>query len=65
MDADPPSHRLVEEAWRDIQANARVRAELLDAAYAEPRLRELFPWTGMGELHFSRSTDQWWTWDIP
>ncbi|WTI42424.1 DUF6193 family natural product biosynthesis protein [Streptomyces sp. NBC_00589] len=22
------------------------------AAYAEPSLRQLFPWTGMGELHF-------------
>ncbi|MFK4222099.1 DUF6193 family natural product biosynthesis protein [Streptomyces sp. NPDC019890] len=27
-----------------------VRAELLKAAYAEPRLRQLFPWTGMGAL---------------
>ncbi|TDC69063.1 hypothetical protein E1200_09815 [Actinomadura sp. GC306] len=35
------------------------------AAYAEPRLRRLFPWTGMGELHFSRCTEKRWTWDIP
>ncbi|MBT2506546.1 hypothetical protein J7I98_11690 [Streptomyces sp. ISL-98] len=38
---------------------------MLEAAYAEPRLRQLFPWTGMGELHFSRCTEQRWTWDIP
>ncbi|MFC3987671.1 DUF6193 family natural product biosynthesis protein [Actinoplanes siamensis] len=35
------------------------------AAYAEPRLRCLFPWTGMGELHFSRCTEWPWGWDIP
>ncbi|WP_352231760.1 DUF6193 family natural product biosynthesis protein [Microtetraspora sp. NBRC 16547] len=37
----------------------------MEAAYAEPRLRQLLPWTGMGELHFSRCTDPRWTWDIP
>ncbi|MHB9756471.1 DUF6193 family natural product biosynthesis protein [Streptomyces sp. BYX5S] len=26
---------------------------------------QLFPWTGMGELHFSRCTEKRWTWDIP
>ncbi|MGW2511316.1 DUF6193 family natural product biosynthesis protein [Streptomyces scopuliridis] len=29
------------------------RAELLEAAHREPRPRQLFPWTGMAELHFS------------
>ncbi|AUH44632.1 hypothetical protein CXR04_00055 [Streptomyces sp. CMB-StM0423] len=38
---------------------------MLDVAYAEPCLRQLFPWTGMGELHFSRCTEPRWTWDIP
>jgi hypothetical protein len=38
---------------------------LFEAAYAEPRLRQLFPWTGMGELHFSRCTEWPWTWDVP
>ena len=31
--------------------------EMVRAAYAEPRLRQLFPWTGMWELHFSRCTE--------
>ncbi len=48
-----------------MRADGRVRPELLEAAYAEPRLRQLFPWTGMGELHFSRCTEPRWTWDIP
>ncbi|MEU8672718.1 DUF6193 family natural product biosynthesis protein [Streptomyces anulatus] len=60
-----PSSDKVEAGWRAVRADGRVRPELLDLAYAEPRLRQLFPWTGMGELHFSRCTDQRWTWDIP
>jgi hypothetical protein len=65
MSADPSGHDLVEQGWQDVRADGRVRIELIDAAYAEPRLRELFPWTGMGELHFSRRTGKRWTWDIP
>lgn len=65
MDTTPPSHGLVEAGWQKVHADGRVRPELLEAAYAEPRLRQLFPWTGMGELHFSRCTGQRWTWDIP
>ncbi|MFE5162987.1 DUF6193 family natural product biosynthesis protein [Streptomyces sp. NPDC056697] len=65
MDTTPPSHTLVEAGWQKVRADGRVRPELLEAAYAEPRLRQLFPWTGMGELHFSRCTEQRWTWDIP
>ncbi|MEU7884453.1 DUF6193 family natural product biosynthesis protein [Microbispora bryophytorum] len=56
---------IVEAAWQKVRADGRVRPELLNAAYAEPRLRQLFPWTGMGELHFSRCTSPRWTWDIP
>lgn len=55
----------VAEGWRRVRDDGRVRAELLEAAAAEPRLRELFAWTGMGELHFSRCTEGRWTWDIP
>jgi hypothetical protein len=55
----------VEAGWQTVRDDGRVRTELLEAAYAEPRLRQLFPWTGMGELHFSRCTGQRWTWDIP
>ncbi|MFI0508225.1 DUF6193 family natural product biosynthesis protein [Streptomyces sp. WSLK1-4] len=28
-------------------------AELVLVAHAEPLLRQLYPWTGMWELHFS------------
>lgn len=55
----------VEEGWRDVRDDGRVRPELLEGAYAEPRLRVLFPWTGMSELHFSRCTEKRWTWDLP
>ncbi|MET7912016.1 DUF6193 family natural product biosynthesis protein [Streptomyces avermitilis] len=65
MDNTPPSHTLVEAGWQKVHADGRVRPELLEAAYAEPRLRQLFPWTGMGELHFSRCTEWPWAWDIP
>jgi hypothetical protein len=40
-------------------------AELVRAAHAEPALRRLFPWTGMWELHLSRTTDLDDTWDVP
>jgi hypothetical protein len=36
-----------------IRANGRPHEELLEQAHAHPRLRQLFPWTGMGRLHFS------------
>ncbi|GLX51133.1 hypothetical protein Shyhy01_40830 [Streptomyces hygroscopicus subsp. hygroscopicus] len=65
MDATPSGRALVEAGWQRVRDDGRVRPELLEAAYAEPRLRRLFPWTGMGELHFSRCTEWRWTWDIP
>ncbi|MEV0375959.1 DUF6193 family natural product biosynthesis protein [Streptomyces sp. NPDC050636] len=65
MDTTPPGHALVEAGWQRVRIDGRVRPELLEAAYAEPRLRQLFPWTGMGELHFSRCTEFPCTWDIP
>jgi hypothetical protein len=54
-----------EAGWQAVRDDGRVRPELVALAYAEPRLRQLFPWTGMGELHFSRCTGSPWTWDIP
>ncbi|MDR3081113.1 MAG: DUF6193 family natural product biosynthesis protein, partial [Streptomyces sp.] len=54
-----------EAAWRELIGSDRVSTELVAAAYAEPRLRQLFPWVGMWELHFSRCTEQRWTWDVP
>ncbi|WP_372344358.1 DUF6193 family natural product biosynthesis protein [Streptomyces sp. KL116D] len=59
------SNPIVEAGWQKVRDDGRVHTELLEAAYAEPRLRQLFPWTGMGELHFSRCTEKGWTWDIP
>jgi len=40
-------------------------AELVRVAHAEPLLRQLYPWTGMWQLHFSRCTEIRHTWDIP
>lgn len=55
----------VEAGWQAVREDERVCADLLRATHAEPRLRRLFPWTGMGELHFSRCTEWPWGWDIP
>lgn len=65
MTTSPSSADLVEAGWQDVRTDERLLPELVEAAYAEPRLRQLFPWTGMGELHFSRCTNPRWTWDIP
>ncbi|GAA0488667.1 hypothetical protein GCM10009544_57250 [Streptomyces stramineus] len=65
VDPNQPGEAVTEAGWAEIRADGRVRTELLDAAYVEPRLRQLFPWAGMGELHFSRCTGFRWTWDIP
>ncbi|MER6675157.1 DUF6193 family natural product biosynthesis protein [Streptomyces sp. NPDC000983] len=55
----------VEAKWRTLLAAPYVDTALVRAAHAEPRLRQLFPWSGHGELHFSRRIDDPWTWDIP
>ncbi|MEV6425728.1 DUF6193 family natural product biosynthesis protein [Streptomyces sp. NPDC051662] len=65
MNSDSSDNASVETGWQAVRNDGRVRTELLEAAYAEPCLRQLFPWTGMGELHFSRCTAWRWTWDIP
>ncbi|WP_308293470.1 DUF6193 family natural product biosynthesis protein [Streptomyces sp. RM72] len=65
MTMNPSSEHRVGAGWRAVRADGRVRPELLDLAYADPSLRQLFPWTGMGELHFSRCTEQRWTWETP
>ena len=56
---------LVEAGGRKARADGRMREEFLEIAYAHSRLRGLFPWTGMGELHFSRCAEQLLTWGIP
>ncbi|WP_219825593.1 DUF6193 family natural product biosynthesis protein [Nonomuraea typhae] len=65
MTTRPPSADLVEAGWQEVREDGRLPPDLVETAYAEPRLRQLFPWTGMMELHFSRCTDPRWTWDIP
>jgi hypothetical protein len=65
MTASEAYGAVTEAAWQKHLASDRVNPELVAAAYAEPRLRRLFPWVGMWELHFSRCTEGRWTWDIP
>lgn len=65
MTRDAAGDAVVEAGWQKVRDDGRVRGDLLEAAYAEPRLRQLFPWTGMGELHFSRCAEKRWIWDIP
>ncbi|UQA92202.1 DUF6193 family natural product biosynthesis protein [Streptomyces halobius] len=61
----PQGRDIVEAGWHAVREDGRVRDELVDAACQEPRPRQLFPWTGMGELHFSRCTECRRSWDIP
>ncbi|MFI9293662.1 DUF6193 family natural product biosynthesis protein [Streptomyces gardneri] len=68
---------IVEAAWLKVLTDAdrssgTDRSPLREAfavmartAYAEPLLRQLRPWTGMWELHFSRCTEFDPTWDVP
>ncbi|MFF4763323.1 DUF6193 family natural product biosynthesis protein [Streptomyces sp. NPDC001292] len=65
MDASGQGEATVEAGWRAVRVDGRVDVELIDAAYAKPRLRQLFPWTGTAELHVSRCTGHPWTCDIP
>lgn len=65
MTDSPPKGDIIEAAWQTLLTARRVDGELLRTAYAESRLRQLFPWIGIGELHFSRCTEPRWTWDIP
>jgi hypothetical protein len=67
----------VEAAWHKILTTvgeprrpegsplAAPFAKLVLVAQAEPLLRQLYPWAGMWELHFSRCTEIRHTWDIP
>ncbi|RPK34313.1 DUF6193 family natural product biosynthesis protein [Streptomyces sp. NBC_01260] len=67
---------IVDAAWHDILTTygapsrpeesplLETFAKLVRVACAEPLLRQLSPWTGMWELHFSRCTEMDYTWDI-
>lgn len=46
------------------QAADKVRP-LVEAAYAQPRLRVLFPFTSHHDLHVSRCTGFLYSWDVP
>ncbi|GAA3774393.1 DUF6193 family natural product biosynthesis protein [Streptomyces phyllanthi] len=63
--ADQDAAARTETEWKRLLGSRYVESELVRAAYAEPRLRQLFPWTGMWELHFSRCIESPWTWDVP
>ncbi|MEU9144076.1 DUF6193 family natural product biosynthesis protein [Streptomyces sp. NPDC048349] len=65
MDTAGTAKDVIETAWTRLLASDRVDAGVVRAAYAEPRLRQLFPWVGMWELHFSRCTGHPCTWDVP
>ncbi|WP_432141027.1 DUF6193 family natural product biosynthesis protein [Streptomyces sp. bgisy084] len=59
------AEHVIEAEWTRLLASDRVDGDLVRSAYAEPRLRQLFPWVGMWELHFSRCTEHPCTWDVP
>ncbi|WP_372407526.1 DUF6193 family natural product biosynthesis protein [Streptomyces luteireticuli] len=65
METDSGGADVVEAAWQELLGADYVSEELVAAACAEPRLRQLYPWVGMWELHFSRCTEKRWTWDVP
>jgi hypothetical protein len=56
---------VVEAKWRMLLQDSATDAELVEAAYVEPRLRRLFPFTSLRALLFSQSTGYPYTWDIP
>ena len=62
---DQDAAAITEAEWQGLFSARYVDHELVRAAYADPRLRQLFPWVGMWELHFSRCIERPWTWDIP
>ncbi|MFH9250895.1 DUF6193 family natural product biosynthesis protein [Streptomyces lydicus] len=65
MDSMGTAEDIIEAEWMRLLASDRVDGDLVCAAYAEPRLRQLFPRVGMWELHFSRCTEHPCTWDVP
>ncbi len=59
----------VEKTWRLMLEQhpdaRRGNPAAIEAAYAEPRLRALFPWPSHGALHFFRNTRYPWRDDLP
>ncbi|MEU9058962.1 DUF6193 family natural product biosynthesis protein [Streptomyces sp. NPDC048430] len=60
---------VVEKTWRMLLERhpeaRRGNPEVIKAASAEPRLRQLFPFPSHGCLHFHRNTDFPWSNDLP
>ncbi|MFJ1591812.1 DUF6193 family natural product biosynthesis protein [Kitasatospora albolonga] len=60
---------VVEKTWRGIlerRPGARLgEPAVIEAAYAEPRLRALFPFPSHGALSFHRNTQDPWSNDLP
>ncbi|WP_030463973.1 DUF6193 family natural product biosynthesis protein [Kitasatospora sp. NRRL B-11411] len=59
----------VERTWRRmLEGDPKVRRGdqgVMEAAYAEPRLRALFPFPSHGSLSFHRNTQYPWSNDLP
>ncbi|MGW7459689.1 DUF6193 family natural product biosynthesis protein [Streptomyces sp. NPDC054797] len=60
---------VVEKTWRMlVERHPEARRgdpEVIEAAFAEPRLRQLFPFPSHGCLTFHRNTDFPWSNDLP
>lgn len=60
---------VVEKSWRGIlnrlPGARRGEPAVIEAAYAEPRLRALFPFPSHGALAFHRNTEFPWSNDLP
>ncbi|MEU9718878.1 DUF6193 family natural product biosynthesis protein [Streptomyces sp. NPDC047976] len=60
---------VVERTWRMLVERhpeaRRGNPEVIEAAFAEPRLRRLFPFPSHGSLTFHRNTDHPWSNDLP
>ncbi|MFD9596437.1 DUF6193 family natural product biosynthesis protein [Kitasatospora sp. NPDC059973] len=57
----------VAEQWGEVRQMSRglIDNELVEAAYADPVLRALFPLVSHGSLQFSRSAELPWSQDLP
>jgi hypothetical protein len=57
---------MVAVKWQRLRQHAAlIVAPLVEAAYAEPRLRMLYPFTSHHDLHFSRCTGFPYSFDVP
>ncbi|WP_326621299.1 DUF6193 family natural product biosynthesis protein [Streptomyces decoyicus] len=53
--------------WRSVRALSAemIDHDMVEAVYAQPRMRQFFPLVSHGSLQFSRCTEFPWTNDIP